>query len=88
MTETIRLPMGYGLFLDGVPLGEEITSTQGELEIRSTDSGELLATIPEPTVMEDSGNEPYIGTYFVQVYGEMVLLTTAVDTDWLMPDKL
>jgi len=86
MTETIRLPMGYGLYLDGVPLGEEITTTQGELEIRSTESGELLATIPEPVVMEESSNEPYIGTYFVQVYGPMILLTTAVDTDWLMSE--
>jgi len=86
MTETIRLPMGYGLYLDGVLLGEEITTTQGELEIRSTDSGELLATIPEPVVMEESSNEPYIGTYFIQVYGPMVMLTTAVDTDWLMSE--
>ena len=86
MTETIRLPMGYALYLDGAPLGEEITTTQGELEIRSTDTGELLATIPEPVVMEESSNEPYIGTYFVQVYGPMVLLTTAVDTDWLMSE--
>jgi hypothetical protein len=86
MTESIRLPMGYGLYLDGVPLGEEITSTQGELEIRSTDTGELLATIPEPVILEESSIEPYIGTYFVQVYGPMVLLTTAVDTDWLMSE--
>ena len=27
--------MGHGLYLDGVALGEEITSTQGELEIRN-----------------------------------------------------
>ena len=86
MTETIRLPMGYGLYLDGVPLGDEITTTQGELEIRNVDSGELLATIPEPVVMEDRGTEPYIGTYFVQVYGPMVLLTTAVESDWLMSE--
>ena len=86
MTETIRLPMGYGLYLDGVALGEEITTTQGELEIRNVESGELLATIPEPVVMEESATEPYIGTYFVQVYGPMVLLTTAVDSDWLMSE--
>ncbi|MGB1436956.1 MAG: hypothetical protein ACPG7Q_02250, partial [Candidatus Poseidoniaceae archaeon] len=86
MTETIRLPMGYGLFMDGVALGEEITTTQGELEIRSLESGELLATIPEPVVMEEMSTEPYIGTYFVQVYGPMVLLTTAVESDWLMSE--
>ena len=86
MTETIRLPMGYGLYLDGVALGEEITSTQGELEIRNIENGELLATIPEPVVLEDGGLEPYIGTYFIQVYGPMVLLTTAVDSDWLLSE--
>ena len=86
MTETIRLPMDYGLYLDGVALGEEITTTQGELEIRHIESGELLATIPEPVVLEDGGTEPYIGTYFIQVYGPMVLLTTAVDSDWLMSE--
>ena len=86
MTETIRLPMGYGLYMDGVALGEEITTTQGELEIRNLESGELLATIPEPVVMEEAATEPYIGTYFVQVYGPMVLLTTAVESDWLMSE--
>ena len=86
MTETIRLPMGYGLFMDGVALGEEITTTQGELEIRSLESGELLATIPEPVVMEEMSTESYIGTYFVHVYGPMVLLTTAVESDWLMSE--
>jgi hypothetical protein len=86
MTETIRLPMGYGLYLDGVALGEEITTTQGELEIRNVESGELLATIPEPVVMEESATEPYYGTYFVQVHGPMVLLTTAVESDWLMSE--
>ena len=86
MTETIRLPMGHGLYLDGVALGEEITSTQGELEIRNIENGELLATIPEPVVLEDGGLEPYIGTYFIQVYGPMVLLTTAVDSDWLLSE--
>ena len=86
MTETIRLPMGHGLYLDGVALGEEITTTQGELEIRNIENGELLATIPEPVVLEDGGLEPYIGTYFIQVYGPMVLLTTAVDSDWLLSE--
>ena len=86
MTETIRLPMGYGLYMDGVALGEEITSTQGELEIRNLETGELLATIPEPVVNEEAATEPYIGTYFIQVYGPMVLLTTAVESDWLMSE--
>ena len=77
------MPMGYGLYLDGVALGEEITITQGELEIRNIETGEVLATIPEPIVMDRSGSEPYIGTYFIEVYGPMVVLTTAVETDWL-----
>ena len=86
MVETLRLPMGYGLYMDGAALGEEIASTQGELEIRNLETGELLATIPEPLVVEEAATEPYIGTYFVQVFGPMVLLTTAVESDWLMSE--
>ena len=82
-TEGMIMPIGYGLYLDGVALGEEITVTQGELEIRNIETGEVLATIPEPTVYDRSSSEPYIGTYFIEVIGSTVILTTAVEVDWL-----
>ena len=82
-TEGMIMPHGYALYLDGVALGEEITITQGELEIRNIETGEVLATIPEPIVNDRSGSEPYIGTYFIEVIGSTVVFTTAVETDWL-----
>ncbi|MFL2962365.1 MAG: hypothetical protein ACJZ2K_05225, partial [Candidatus Poseidoniaceae archaeon] len=87
VTEQMRLPTGYGLFLGDDLLREEVTQTQEELTIRNLETGEVLATIPEPVVTEaGSENPPYTGTYFVQVYGEIVILTTAVDADWLMDE--
>ncbi|HII31187.1 MAG TPA: hypothetical protein HA320_03915, partial [Candidatus Poseidoniaceae archaeon] len=85
-TEGMVMPIGYGLYLDGVALGEEITITQGELEIRNIETGEVLATIPEPTVYDSSDSEPYIGTYFIEVYGPTIVLTTAVETSWLLSE--
>ena len=86
LTEQMRLPVGYGLFLGDDILREEITQTQDELTIRNLDTGELLATIPVPTVMEAEATEPYHATYFIQVFGSTVILTTAVDADWLMDE--
>jgi hypothetical protein len=82
-TEMMLLPEGFGLYLDGELLGDEPVSTQNGLEIRETETGKILAFIPSPTVLEEGSNEPYIGTYFIQVDQGMVLLTTAVETDWL-----
>jgi hypothetical protein len=92
VVEQMRLPSGYGLFLGDDLLAEEITQTQDELTIRNLETGEVLATVPEPVVHEAAseatfGEEPYIATYFIQVYGEMVVLTTAVDADWLMDEE-
>ena len=87
VTEQMRLPAGYGLFLGDEVLREDITQTQDELTIRNLETGELLATIPVPVVLERDAEEPYHATYFVQVFGSTVVLTTAVDTDWLMDDE-
>jgi hypothetical protein len=88
VSEQMRLPVGYGLFLGDDLLREEVTQTQEELTIRNLETGDVLATIPEPVVTEvDSLNAPYTGTYFIQVYGEIVVLTTTVDADWLMDEE-
>ena len=83
----MRLPVGYGLFLGDDIIREEITQTQDELTIRNLETGELLATIPVPVVIEMDAEEPYHATYFVQVFGNDVVLTTAVGTDWLMDEE-
>jgi len=87
VTEQMRLPMGYGLFLGDDMLREDMTQTQDELTIRNLETGEVLATIPVPVVTEmDMESEPYHATYFIQVFGEIVVLTTAVESDWLMDE--
>ncbi|MAK77769.1 MAG: hypothetical protein CL992_00600, partial [Euryarchaeota archaeon] len=87
LTEQMRLPAGYGLFLGDDILREEITQTQDELSIRNLETGELLASIPVPVVMEAGAEEPYHATYFVQVFGGNVVLTTAVESSWLMDEE-
>ena len=88
ISEQMRIPAGYGLFLGDDILREEVTQTQDELTIRNLETGDLLVTIPVPVVyeMESEENEPYHATYFVQVYGNTVVLTTAVESDWLMDE--
>jgi len=86
LSEQMRIPAGYGLYLGDDLLREELTQTQEELTIRNLETGELLATIPVPIVMEVDSTEPYHATYFIQVYGDTVLLSTVVDTDWLMDE--
>ena len=66
-----------------LPSVKRSPSPKGELEIRNIETGEVLATIPEPTVYDRSDSEPYIGTYFIEVFGPTIVLTTAVETDWL-----
>ena len=86
VSEQMRLPAGYGLFLGDDLLREEVTQTQDELTIRNLETGEVLATIPVPVVIEPEADEPYHATYFIQVFGHMVVLTTVVDADWLMDE--
>jgi hypothetical protein len=35
-------------------------------------------------VIEEGSDEPYTVTYFIQVFGPQVVITTAVEVDWLM----
>jgi hypothetical protein len=84
LSETIQIPSGFALFLGDEMFGEDIMQTQDALEIRHIETGELLAEIPVPTVIEEGSDEPYTATYFIQVFGLQVVITTAVEVDWLM----
>jgi len=86
LTETMRIPVGHGLFLGEDLLTEELTQTQDELTIRNLETGEIVATIPVPIVMEMEADEPYHATYFIQSFGQEVVLTTAVESGWLLDD--
>jgi hypothetical protein len=85
-SELMQIPTGYALFHGEEMLGEEITQTQDSLDIRNIETGELLAQIPVPVVYEEGADEPYIATYFIQVSGSQVLLSTVVESAWLLAD--
>jgi hypothetical protein len=86
ISEAVQLPLGYSLYIGDTLLGEEITQTQEALQVRNTETGELLAEFPIPMVVEEGAEAPYIATYFIQSYGSLIILTTAVDTDWLLSE--
>ena len=86
LSETMQIPSGYALYLGDTMLGEEMTQTQESLEIRHMETGELLAEIPVPVVIEEGSEGPYMATFFIQVFGPQVVITTAVEADWLMSD--
>jgi hypothetical protein len=86
LSEGMRIPAGYALFFGETQLGEEIFKTQESLQIRNIETGELLLDIPSPMVIDPSSIEPYTGTFFVQVYGPDVLLTTVVEASWLLSE--
>jgi len=86
LREIIRLPAGYALFIGNEEVGEEIVSTQELMTIRSLETGEVLAEIPVPMVMEPGAEEQYTATYFVSFTNGQITLTTAIDADWLMDE--
>ena len=85
-SEAVQLPAGYSLYIGDTLVDEAITQTQEELQVRNTETGELLVSFPVPMVIEENAEEPYVATYFVQAYGSLIVLTTAVDTDWLLSE--
>jgi hypothetical protein len=86
LSETIQIPSGFALYLGDEMLGEDMTQTQEALEIRHVETGELLAEIPVPLVIEEGSDAPYTATFFIQVFGPQVVITTAVEADWLMSE--
>ncbi len=86
ISEAVKLPAGYSLYIGDTLVGEAITQTQEALQVRHTETGELLVEFPVPMVVEENAEAPYVATYFVQSYGSLIVLTTAVDTDWLLSE--
>ena len=86
-TEAMRLPAGHALYSGEVMVGSDLVQTDGHLEIRNVETGDLYAEIPAPMVIEPGVEEPYFGTFFVMSQGPMVFLTTAVETSWLLDDE-
>ena len=86
LSEGMRMPAGYALFSGETMLGQEIFKTQEDLQIRNIETGELLVEIPAPVIMEAGADEPYMGTFFVQVYGPEIILITVVESDWLLDE--
>ena len=86
LSEGVRMPAGYALYAGETMLGEELFQTQEALQIRHIESGQLLVEIPAPMIIEPESTEPYTGTFFVQVYGPQILLTTVVDVEWLLDE--
>ena len=68
-------------------LTEDLTQTQEGLAIRHLETGETLATIPSPIVVEPGINKSHYATYFVRAFGNLVELTTAVESSWLMSEE-
>ena len=86
LSEGLRMPAGYALFSGETMLGEELFQTQEDLQIRNIETGELLVEIPAPIIMEAGADEPYMGTFFVTVYGPEIVLITVVESDWLLDE--
>ena len=86
LSEGLRMPAGYALYSGETMLGEELFKTQDDLQIRDIETGELLVEIPAPVIMEAGADEPYMGTFFVQVHGPEILLITVVESDWLLDE--
>jgi len=85
LSEMIRMPVDYALYVGEVVVGQEIIMTQEPLQVRHIETGELLVEFPTPTVIEPGNSELHMGTYFVSVVnGGQVFLTTAVESSWLM----
>jgi len=86
LSEQLMLPSDYVLYAGEQQVGEEFVQTQDGLQIRHVETGDLLAEIPAPVVLEADSDEPYLATFVARAYGPTVLLITVVDADWLLDD--
>ena len=99
LTEEMMLPEGYALYLEDDMIGfDQIVMTQSALSIRNIQTGEELASLPEPVVeqapiMPANSDEPvqiqeeYIATYFVRYVDGVLVVSTMVEVDWLLSDE-
>jgi len=92
LQETMVLPPAHALFMGDSMIDDDTTvTTNGSIDIRHIETGELLATIAQPWVAEIDpsveNTDPYLGMYVIRAYGEVVSITTVVDTAWLMDEN-
>jgi plastocyanin/FlaG/FlaF family flagellin (archaellin) len=99
LTEEMILPLGYALYLGEDMIGfDQLVQTQSELSIRNIQTGEELASLPEPVVTQaqiipSNPDEPvltqedYIATYFVRYVDGVLVISTMVEVDWLLADE-
>ncbi|MAI40720.1 MAG: hypothetical protein CMA09_05440, partial [Euryarchaeota archaeon] len=88
-TERMILPEGYALFVGEEMIGEDVVITQESIDIRNIASGELLAEMPVPIVVEmDTTSEepPYIATFIVQVIDGQIIISTVVESEWILSE--
>jgi hypothetical protein len=88
-TEKMILPEGYALFVGEEMVGEDVVITQESIDIRNIASGELLAEMPVPIVLEldsNSENPPYIAIYIVYVMDGEIIISTVVESEWILSD--
>ena len=89
LQEEMPLPYGYAVFDGSSPLTDgQFMKTNESVEIRNIETGELLVSIPAPQIIEsDPDAIPHIGMYYIMQIGEQVMITTAVDSEWLMDEN-
>ena len=62
--------------------------TNQSFDIRHKETGELLASVPAPLVYEsDMEALPGVGQYLIIQIGEIVTITTTIDSQWLMDEN-
>ncbi|MDP6899294.1 MAG: type IV pilin [Candidatus Thalassarchaeaceae archaeon] len=89
LQEEMLLPHGYSIFNGESPLRDgEVFKTNDSFTIRNIETGDLLATVPAPLVIDSNiEGEPAIGQYLIMQIGEHVQLTTAIDAAWLTDEN-
>ena len=88
-TERMILPEGYALFVGDEMIGEDVVITQESIDIRNIASGDLLAEMPVPVVIEmnsESDEPPYIATFIIQVMDGQIIISTVVESEWIMSE--
>ena len=91
LQETVVLPPGYALFRGEVMIedGETVTTNQ-TIDVRHLETGELLVTFDQPWIQESNFEvvgEPTLGMYVIRAYGEVIHITTVIDTAWLLDEN-
>ena len=87
LTEMIRLPAGYALFIEDQMVENEILTTQDSMYIRNVETGDVLGIVPVPVVVEPGAEHPYTATFFVHMEHGLVSISTMVETSWLMDEN-